>query len=130
MFASDLMKQISIPCEISFAKVSSYHGTESTGKIKELIGLNEELKNKHVILLEDIVDTGNTVDSIFPSILEQQPASLKICTLLYKPEAFVGKNNPDMVGFAIPNKFVVGYGLDYDGLGRNLKAIYQLKKEE
>lgn len=130
MFASDLMKQVSIPCQISFVKVSSYHGTESSGTVKELIGLNEDIKNKHVILLEDIVDTGNTIDNIFPTIIEKQPASLKICTLLYKPEAFTGKNRPDLIGFTIPNAFVVGYGLDYDGYGRNLKAIYQLKKED
>jgi hypoxanthine phosphoribosyltransferase len=130
MFASDLLKQISIPCQISFVKVSSYHGTESSGKVKELIGLNEEIENKHVILLEDIVDTGNTIDSIFPTIIDKQPASVKICTLLYKPEAFTGKYRPDLIGFTIPNAFVVGYGLDYDGYGRNLKAIYQLKKED
>jgi hypoxanthine phosphoribosyltransferase len=129
MFASDLMKEITIPVSISFAKLSSYHGgTESSGSVKELIGVGETLKDKHVVIIEDIVDTGNTIDSLLPSILTQSPASVKVCTLLFKPEAFKGINVPDYIGFSIPNAFVVGYGLDYNEYGRNLKAIYQLKK--
>lgn len=127
MFASDLMKKISIPCEISFVKVSSYKGTHSSGRVDELIGLNTNVSNKHVVILEDIVDTGITIDKIVTLLKSNQPLSIQICTLLYKPDAFQGKNTPNYVGFSIPNRFVVGYGLDYDEQGRNLDAIYQLK---
>ena len=129
MFASDLMKTISIPCMISFIKVSSYEGEKSTGKVTELIGINEDLTGKHIVLVEDIVDTGMTIESILPKLKESGVASVEVCTLLYKPEAFKGKQKPKYIGFSIPNRFVVGYGLDYDGFGRNLNAIYQLKKE-
>lgn len=129
MFASDLMKEMPIPVAISFAKLSSYHGgTESSGLVKELIGVNTSLQGKHVVIVEDIVDTGNTIDMLMPSLLKQNPESVKICTLLFKPEAFKGIYSPDYIGFSIPNAFVVGYGLDYNELGRNLKSIYQLKK--
>jgi hypoxanthine phosphoribosyltransferase len=129
MFASDLMKEMKIPVSISFAKLSSYHGgTSSTGIVKELIGLSESLEGKNVVIIEDIVDTGNTIDCLMPSLLKQQPESVKVCALLFKPEAFKGVTKPDYVGFSIPNAFVVGYGLDYNELGRNLNAIYQLKK--
>lgn len=129
MFASDLIKEITIPVSISFAKLSSYHGgTSSSGIVKELIGVNESLEGKHIVIIEDIVDTGNTIDSLMPNLLKQGPESVKVCTLLFKPEAFKGVYKPDYVGFSIPNAFVVGYGLDYNELGRNLKAIYQLKK--
>jgi hypoxanthine phosphoribosyltransferase len=130
MFASDLLKNVSIPAEISFVKVSSYTGLTNSEEIKELIGLNTNIQGKHVILIEDIVDTGNTIDKLLVSLEKENPLSVKVCTLLYKPEAFKGKNKPDYVGFSIPNAFVVGYGLDYNELGRNLNAIYQLKKEE
>jgi hypoxanthine phosphoribosyltransferase len=129
MFASDLMKMISIPCKVSFVKVSSYQGMNSTGKITELIGINEDLKGKHVVVVEDIVDTGTTIEGILPEIENSGAASVQVCTLLFKPEAFKGNRKPEFIGFSIPNKFVVGYGLDYDGYGRNLNAIYQLKKE-
>lgn len=129
MFASDLIKSISNPCEISFVKVSSYSGTSSKGRVDELIGLNTELENKHVIILEDIVDTGITIDKIITLLNAESPASIKVCTLLFKPSAFLGKNEPDYVGFSIPNKFVVGYGLDYNEKGRNLREIYQLKED-
>jgi hypoxanthine phosphoribosyltransferase len=129
MFASDLMKEMSLPVSISFAKLSSYNvGTESSGTVKELIGVDQSLAGKHIVIIEDIVDTGNTIDNLLPSILKQGPSSVKVCTLLFKPEAFKGINSPDYIGFSIPNAFVVGYGLDYNELGRNLKAIYQLKK--
>jgi hypoxanthine phosphoribosyltransferase len=129
MFASDLMKKITLPCEISFVKVSSYHGTESTGRVDELIGLNTAFSNKHVVVLEDIVDTGITIDKICTLLKVNQPLSVKICTLLFKPEAFKGRNAPHYVGFSIPNRFVVGFGLDYNEHGRNLDAIYQLKAD-
>lgn len=127
MFAADLFKKISIPCEISFVKVSSYHGTNTSGRVDELIGLNTDITDKHVIVLEDIVDTGITIDKIFTLLRSHQPSSVKIATLLYKPDAFKGKNAPHYIGFTIPNAFVVGYGLDYNEKGRNLEAIYQLK---
>lgn len=128
MFASDLMKNITIPCVISFVKVSSYEGMSTSGRVDELIGLNTIIENKHVIILEDIVDTGITIDKIRTLLTIENPASLKVCTLLYKPSAFAGKHAPELVGFSIPNKFVVGYGLDYDEKGRNLKEIYQIKE--
>lgn len=126
MFASDLIKHLTGDVEITFVKVSSYQGTETTGRVDELIGLNCVLKDKHVIILEDIVDTGITIDKIYKLIESDEPASLKICSLLYKPEAFRGVNEPNYVGFEIPNAFVVGYGLDYNEKGRNLDAVYQI----
>jgi adenylate kinase len=130
MFASDLIKNIDISCEITFVKVSSYHGTASTGRVDEIIGLTTKLRDKHVIILEDIVDTGITMDKIHKIIELEKPASLKICTLLYKPSAHQGVHKPDYVGFSIPNAFVVGFGLDYDELGRNLKEIYQVRESK
>jgi hypoxanthine phosphoribosyltransferase len=127
MFASDIFKKINIPCEISFVKVSSYQGTQTTGRVDELIGLNADITNKHIVILEDIVDTGITIDKIFTLLRAHQPSTVKIATLLYKPDAFKGKNAPHYVGFTIPNIFVVGFGLDYNEKGRNLEAIYQLK---
>lgn len=130
MFAADLLKSITLPCEISFVKVSSYHGGMSTtGRVDELIGLNASIENKEVIILEDIVDTGITIDKIITLLKAESPASVKVCTLLYKPDAFKGKKVPELVGITIPNKFVVGYGLDYDEKGRNLREIYQLKED-
>ncbi|MEY3084412.1 MAG: hypoxanthine phosphoribosyltransferase [Bacteroidota bacterium] len=129
MFAADLAKVINVDIEVSFVKVSSYVGTESTGKVDELIGLTADLKGKHVLIIEDIVDTGLTIDKVIFLLQDKKPENIEICTLLYKPEAFVGKHLPKYVGFDIPNKFVVGYGLDYNELGRNLKEIYQLKPE-
>lgn len=126
MFASDLVKHLNGNVEITFVKVSSYKGTETTGRVDELIGLNCDLTNKHVIILEDIVDTGITIDKIFKLIESDEPTSLKICSLLYKPEAFKGVHEPNYVGFEIPNAFVVGYGLDYNEKGRNLDAVYQI----
>ncbi|MBI2257876.1 MAG: hypoxanthine phosphoribosyltransferase [Flavobacteriia bacterium] len=128
MFASDLMKQITIPCEISFVKVKSYQGTSSTERVDELIGLNTNIEKKSVVILEDIVDTGITMNKVYSYLNSFNPSSLKICSLLFKPEAFKGKHKPDFVGFTIPNKFVVGFGLDYNEKGRNLEDIYQLKE--
>ncbi len=126
MFASDLMKCINIPCEISFVKVSSYQGTTTSGRVDELIGLNTKIDGKHVIILEDIVDTGITMNKIYSYLSSFEPASLKIVSLLFKPDAFEGKHKPDLVGFTIPNAFVIGYGLDYNEHGRNYDAIYKL----
>lgn len=128
MFASDLLKEITVDCEITFVKVSSYKGTATTGRVDELIGLTTKLRDRDVIIVEDIVDTGITMDKIHKIIELEKPASLKICTLLYKPAAHEGVHNPDFVGFSIPNAFVVGYGLDYDELGRNLNQIYQVRE--
>ncbi len=128
MFASDLLKEILCDIQISFVKVSSYIGTETSGRVDELIGLNTDLDGKHVIILEDIVDTGITIDKIISLLNDQKPLSVEVCTLLFKPDAFLGKQKPKYIGFSIPNKFVVGYGLDYDELGRNFKEIYQLKE--
>lgn len=127
MFAADLMKVIDFDCEISFIKVSSYDGTKSTGKVHELIGLVTDIKDKHVIILEDIVDTGLTLDKIYSMIDHDKPASLEVATLLYKPNAFKGNHPPKYMGIEIPNDFIVGYGLDYCELGRNSKDIYKLK---
>jgi hypoxanthine phosphoribosyltransferase len=127
MFTSDLLKSIHISCEISFVKVSSYSGTTTRGRVDELIGLGTSITDRHVIILEDIVDTGITIDKVKTLLRLESPASVAVCSLLFKPQAFQGKKEPDYHGFSIPNRFVVGYGLDYDGLGRNLKEIYQLK---
>lgn len=127
MFMGDLMKSIDIECYTSFVKMASYEGTESTGNINELIGLNEDIEGKDVILVEDIVDTGNTLVKLFEILKEKKPSSIKIATLLYKPEAYKKDYKIDYVGKEIPNAFVLGYGLDYDGLGRNLSSIYVLK---
>jgi len=128
MFASDLMKSITLDAEISFVKMSSYHGMESTGSVDELIGLSNDIKGKSVCIIEDIVDTGITIDKIISLLSLEQPKVIKVCSLLYKPDAFQGLHEPDYVGFSIPNTFVVGYGLDYNEKGRNLDAIYQIKE--
>jgi len=129
MFASDLFKELSIEAEICFIKLASYKGTKSTGNVITSIGLDEPLKDRHVIIVEDIVDTGKTLSEFLPQLINQQPASLKIAALLHKPEALVHPLTIDYLGFNVPNKFLLGYGLDYDGLGRNLKEIYQLVEE-
>lgn len=126
MFASDLFKQLNIEAELCFIKLASYKGMKSSGNVVTSIGLEDDLFNKEVIIVEDIVDTGKTLHNFLPKLQHQQPKSLKIATLLHKSEATEFPLALDYVGFDIPNKFVVGYGLDYDGLGRNLKEIYQL----
>ena len=128
MFTSDLMKELTGEVELSFIKLSSYVGTSTTGEVHELIGLNQDIEGKKIMILEDIVDTGLTVDRVRTMLKMQNPSSVEVCTLLYKPDAFKGDSAPKYFGFEIPNKFVVGYGLDYDQLGRNLKEIYQLKE--
>jgi hypoxanthine phosphoribosyltransferase len=124
MFAADLLKEVTIPCEISFVKVASYLNTESTGQVKELVGLKENITGRHVVLLEDIVDTGNTMVALFETLKAQNPASLEIATLLQKPECLLHELEVKYIGREIPNEFVIGYGLDYNGLGRNLRDIY------
>jgi hypoxanthine phosphoribosyltransferase len=126
MFAADLVRHLDIKHTISFVKVASYEGIASTGTVKKLIGLMDALHDKHVLIIEDIVDTGNTLEKLLPSLIAEKPASLRLCTLLFKPDAFKADFNIDYVGMEIPNKFIVGYGLDYDGYGRNLPDIYQI----
>lgn len=126
MFAADLFKHLTIEAEICFIKLASYKGMKSSGNVVTSIGLEDDLFGKEVIIVEDIVDTGKTLHNFLPKLEHQQPKSMKIATLLHKSEAIEYPLNLDYVGFDIPNKFVVGYGLDYDGLGRNLKEIYQL----
>lgn len=128
LFAADLFRQLDIEAEISFIKLASYKGTSSTGHVITAIGLEEPVFERHIILLEDIIDTGKTLHEFLPGLQNQQPASLKIAALLTKPEALKFPVHADYLGFEIPDKFVVGYGLDYDGLGRNLPEIYQLKQ--
>jgi len=126
IFAADLFKAIDFDAEISFIKLASYKGTKSTGQVITAIGMDIELFNRHVVILEDIVDTGKTLHQFLPQLWHQHPASLRVVALLHKPEAMVFPLKVDYAGFEIPNKFVVGYGLDYNGLGRNHPAIYQL----
>jgi hypoxanthine phosphoribosyltransferase len=129
MFASDLFKAITIEAEICFIKLASYKGTKSTGNVITSIGLDEPLNGRHVVIIEDIVDTGKTLNEFLPQLFNQQPASLKIAALLHKPEALVHPVKIDYLGFNVPNKFLLGFGLDFDGLGRNLKEIYKLIEE-
>jgi len=126
IFTADIIRLIDFPCEISFIKLASYEGTESTGAVNELIGLTENIEGRTIVILEDIVDTGITLGKLIDTLKEENPKSIKIATLLYKPESYKGKVNIDYVGKKIPNDFIVGYGLDYDGLGRNLADIYTL----
>ena len=126
MFAADLFKYLTIDAEICFIKLASYSGMKSSGKVITAIGLDQDLFGRDVIIVEDIVDTGKTLHEFLPKLNHQQPRSFKIAALLHKPEATQYLLSIDYLGFSIPNKFVVGYGLDYDGLGRNLKEIYQL----
>ncbi len=129
MFASDLFKELTIDAEICFIKLASYKGTKSTGNVITSIGLDEPLTDRHVVIVEDIVDTGKTLHEFLPQLFNQQPASIKIAALLHKPEALTYPVKIDYLGFNVPNKFLLGYGLDFDGLGRNLKEIYQLTGE-
>jgi hypoxanthine phosphoribosyltransferase len=128
VFASDLMRKITVPCEISFVKFASYSGTSTTSKVKELIGLNEEIAGRHVIVVEDIVDTGITMEKLLDEIRGKQPADVKLACFCFKPDAFKKSFRIDYLGMSIPNDFIVGYGLDYDGYGRNLPEIYKIVK--
>jgi hypoxanthine phosphoribosyltransferase len=126
LFAADLFRRIDFPARISFVKLASYQGLSSSGSIKELIGWNEDIKNKTIVIVEDIVDTGNTLERIVDELVMRKAAEIKIAVMLYKPAAYT-KNIPlDYIGFEIPDDFMVGYGLDYDGFGRNLQSVYTL----
>ena len=128
LFAADIMRRITIPnAEISFIKLSSYEGMKSNGEISELIGIKNNISGRNIILLEDIVDTGNTLEKIIELLNQEQVGSIKVATLLFKPNAYKKDLNIDYIGKSIENDFVVGYGLDYDEIGRNLPHIYKLK---
>jgi len=126
MFTSDLIKHINFPCELTFIKISSYSGTSSTGEIKQVLGLGIPVKGRRVIVIEDIVDTGNTIVALHKMLKEEGASDIKICTLLFKPEAYDKSLAVDFAAIEIPNDFVVGYGLDYNELGRQYKDIYTL----
>ena len=126
MFAADLMKNITIPCEISFVKLASYQGTQSTGEAKEVIGINEDLAGRTVIIVEDIVESGLTIQRMLDSLGTRNPDSIDVCTLLLKPDRLKVDLDIKYVAFSIPNDFILGYGLDYDQQGRNLRDIYTL----
>ena len=128
MFASDLLKKITIDCGLSFVKVSSYEGLSSTNQVKQLIGLDEEVKGRTIVIVEDIVDTGVTIENIIKYLEMKKPGQIKVATLLHKPDALIRDVVLDYVGIEVENKFLVGYGLDYDGQGRNLQDIYILDK--
>ena len=127
--AADLMREMTIPCEISFVKLASYQGTTSTGKIKEVLGINENLSGRTVVIVEDIVESGQTMKQMVESLGTRNPASVHICTLFFKPDKLREELTLDYVAFRIPDDFIVGYGLDYDGLGRELKDIYTIVEE-
>ncbi len=128
MFASDLLKNVTIPCNVSFIKMASYQGTDTTGTVQEVIGLNETIEDRHVIIVEDIVDTGLTMRDIISLLSKKNPASISVCTMLFKPDKLEVDINLKYVAMNIPNGFIVGYGLDYDGFGRNTRDIYRIIK--
>ena len=129
IFAADLMKKVTVQSEISFVKLASYHGTTSIGKIKPLIGINEDVKGRTVVILEDVIDSGETIANVRNQLSSLGAAEIKIATLLFKPDAYTKDVHIDYVAIVIPNDFVVGYGMDYKGLGRNLEDIYVLDYE-
>ena len=128
MFAGELMKEVSIPCEITFVRLASYQGTSTTNKVQEVLGLNESIENRTVVIVEDIVDSGNTMVALQKELNKLNPKEIKIATLLLKPDALKQDVDLDYVALEIPNDFIVGYGLDYDGYGRNLKDIYKISE--
>jgi hypoxanthine phosphoribosyltransferase len=129
MFSADLFKFLTIEAEICFIKLASYKGTKSSGQVITAIGLDTDITGRDIIILEDIIDTGKTLSQFLPQVYNQQPSSLKIAVLLHKPEATIHPVRIDYTCFSIPDKFVLGYGLDYNGLGRNLSQLYQLKED-
>ena len=128
MFAADLLKDVNVPCNVSFVKVASYQGTDTTGKVKELMGLQESVEGRHVIIVDDIVDTGYTMRDVLDSLAEKNAASVNVCALLCKPDKLKVDINLKYLAMNIPNGFIVGYGLDYDGFGRNSRDIYKIVK--
>ncbi len=126
MFAADLFKKIQTPCEISFVKLASYQGTTTTEKVRQLIGFDEEIEGRTIVIVEDIVDSGITMESVLAQLSKMGASDVRIATLLFKPEAFRKSYRVHYIGLEIPNDFIVGYGLDYDGQGRNLKDIYKI----
>lgn len=124
MFTADLMKHVNIPCEISFVKLASYAGTSSTGKVKELVGLNDDITGRTIVIVEDIVDTGLTMQRLIETLMARNPKEIRIATLLVKPDKLQVDLDIKYVAMSIPNDFIVGYGLDYDGQGRNYRDIY------
>ena len=126
IFAADLMREMTIPCEISFVKLASYQGTTSTGEIKEVFGINEDLTGRTVIIVEDIVESGQTMKNMIESLGTRNPASVQICTLFFKPDKLKEELTLDYVAFRIPDDFIVGYGLDYNQAGRGLKDVYSI----
>ncbi len=130
MFASDLLKEIKVKSKISFVKLASYQGTTSEGKVKNIIGINEDIKDAIVIVIEDIIDTGLTMEHVIKQLQEYQPKEIKLATLVFKPDTFKAHYDIDYIGMDIPNNFIVGYGLDYNGYGRNYKDIYTLVEEK
>lgn len=124
LFTADLVREFDGNCEVTFLRMASYEGTASTGNVQTVLGIKEDIKDRNVIIIEDIVDTGNTVEKLYEVLSKEQPSSLKIATLLFKPNAYKKDIPIDYVAITVGNEFLVGYGLDYDGLGRNLKDIY------
>ncbi len=129
IFIADLIRQCDIECEVAFVRLSSYKGTQSSGKIETVYGLEMSIENRHIIVVEDIIDSGRTLNYFISYLKKQNPASVELAALLLKPESLLFPVEVDYLGFEIPDKFVIGYGLDYDGLGRNLPDIYQLKEK-
>ena len=128
LFTADVVRRFDSNCEVGFIRLASYEGTDSTGKIKELMGLNEDIKDRDVLILEDIVDSGNTLEYIVEILRSYQPKSLKVATFLFKPKAYLKDIPVDYSGIEVGNEFLVGYGLDFDGLGRNLEDIYIIEE--
>ena len=129
-FASDLFRAVDMDAEITFIRLKSYEGTGTTGVVKQVMGLNENIKDRRVIIIEDIIDTGNTIKRLVEDLGKMEPADIKVATLLFKPQAVKCDIKPDYVGFEIPTKFIIGYGLDLDGMARNLPDIYVLKNDK
>lgn len=129
LFTADLLKKITVDCQVSFVKLTSYQGTQSSGVVKNIIGLNEEIANRRIIILEDIVDSGNTAVHLLKEIEKHHPSEIKIASLLLKPTALKYDVKVDYLGFEVPDNFLVGYGLDYNGLGRNLNDIWTISME-